>query len=247
MNDQEKRDNATTNSEQQTHDDGARGLHLDPEELEISQRYKLLIGCIVPRPIAFVSTLSLDGVANIAPFSFFAGVGSNPMMLLFCPANTPEGEEKDTLRNCKPVDEGGRGELVVNVVTEDYAAKMAACAEPLPADVSELDLVGLTSIPSQVVAPPRIAESPLSFECRTEQVIRTNPGAPGGGNVVLCRVLRVHLAEGLTNELFHTDPAKLRAVGRMGGLSYCFTDARFELPMGLPALKKHPDGRAPRS
>jgi flavin reductase (DIM6/NTAB) family NADH-FMN oxidoreductase RutF len=211
-------------------------MELDPQKLSIPERYKLLIGCIVPRPIAFVSTISTDGVPNVAPFSFFAGVGSNPMTLLFCPANTPKGDEKDTLRNCKPREEGGTGEFVVNAVTEAYAVRVAAAAEPLPPEESEFELIGLSTAPSVSIAPPRVAESPVSFECETQHVIRTNPGEPAGGNIVIGRVLRVHLREGLVNDRMHTDPDVLSAVGRMGGLTYCTTGNRFDIPIGRPAL-----------
>src|SRR3989442_10944436 len=89
-------------------------MEIEPASISQPERYKLLIGCIVPRPIAFVSTVSPDGSSfNLAPFSFFNGVGSNPMMLLFCPANKPDGSEKDTLRNCKSMGEGGTGQFVV--------------------------------------------------------------------------------------------------------------------------------------
>ena len=221
-------------------------MELDPEKLSIPERYKLLIGCIVPRPIAFVSTISPAGVANVAPFSFFAGVGSNPLTLLFCPANTPEGGEKDTLRNCKPRDEGGTGEFVVNVATEAYAARVAAAAEELPPEESEFELVGLTPSPSQVVSPPRVAESPVAFECVTQQVIRTNPGQRAGGNVVIGKVVHVHLRDDLVDERMRTDPDALAAIGRMGGLTYCLTRDRFDLPMGKPALETAPDGALPR-
>ncbi|MBY0263026.1 MAG: flavin reductase family protein, partial [Phycisphaerales bacterium] len=131
-------------------------MHLDPATLPAADRYKLLIGCIVPRPIAVVSTLSPDGRPNLAPFSFFNGVGSDPMLLLFCPANKPDGTEKDSLRNAAPVADGGTGEFVVNVATEDFARQMAACAEPLDYGQSEFDLAGLHPAPSQVVRPPRL-------------------------------------------------------------------------------------------
>lgn len=211
-------------------------MHLDPEALSISDRYKLLIGCIVPRPIALVSTVSPDGRRNLAPFSFFAGVGSNPMTLLFCPANRDDGTEKDSLRNAKPVAEGGTGEFVVNIVSEAIARRMAACAEPLDYGQSEFDFAGLAEQASQVVRPPCVGESPANFECRTVQVIRTNPGAPGGGNIVIGRVVRVHLRGDLANERLHVDPARLDAIGRMGGLGYCRTRDRFDLPMGRAAL-----------
>jgi len=212
-------------------------MELDPASLDQPTRYKLLIGCIVPRPIALVSTVSPDGTPNLAPFSFFNGVGSDPMMLLFCPANKPDGTDKDTLRNCKPVSEGGTGEFVVNVVSEDFERQMAACAEPLPYGQSEFDLSSLLGAPSARVRPARVAESPVAFECRTVQVIRTNPGKPAGGNVVLGEVVHIHARDGLLNDRFHTDPAQLRAIGRMGGLGYCRTNERFEMPMGRAALE----------
>ncbi|MCL4741814.1 MAG: flavin reductase family protein [Phycisphaerales bacterium] len=211
-------------------------MEIDPDRLSTADRYKLLIGCIVPRPIAFVSTVTSDGLTNLAPFSFFAGVGSNPMTLLFCPANGPDGAEKDTLRNCKPEAEGGTGEFVVNLASEAYAHLVAAAAEPLPHGRSEFDLTGLTPTPSAVVRPPRVAESPVAFECRTQQVIRTNPGAPAGGNIVIGLVVHVHAAEGVLNDRLHADPDRLAAIARMGGRTYCRTRERFVLDLGRPAL-----------
>lgn len=217
-------------------------MELNPEDLDLRERYKLLIGCIVPRPIALVSTVSPEGAFNLAPYSFFNGISSNPMTLLFCPSNQPDGSEKDTLRNCKPAAEGGTGELVVNVAAEGYRYPMSAAAEPLPYGESEFELSGLTPAPSRVVRPPRVAESPVAFECRTEQVVRLNPGAPAGGNVVIARVVHVYLADGLADERFHVDPEKLRAVGRMGGLGYCTTRDRFEMPRGRAALEAMREG-----
>jgi flavin reductase (DIM6/NTAB) family NADH-FMN oxidoreductase RutF len=211
-------------------------MEIDPNELPARDRYKLLIGCIVPRPIAFVSTISPDGRLNLAPFSFFNGAGSNPMTVLFCPANRPDGGEKDTLRNCKPVEEGGTGEFVVNAAVEAYKRQVAAASEPIPYGESEFELVGLTPAPSRVVRPPRVAESPVAFECRTVQVVRTNPGAPGGGNVVIGRVVHVVVRDDLVNERLHVDPARLQAIGRMGGIGYTTTRDRFEMPMGREAM-----------
>jgi flavin reductase (DIM6/NTAB) family NADH-FMN oxidoreductase RutF len=214
-------------------------MEFDPESLSVADRYKLLIGCIVPRPIAFVSTISPDGRStNLAPFSFFNGVGSNPMTLLFCPANSADGSEKDTLRNGKPASEGGTGEFVVNVATEAIIRQVAAASEPLPYGESEFDLTGLTPVPSRIVRPPRVGESPAAFECRTVQVVRTNPGAPSGGNIVIGRVVRIIVGDDAINTRLHTDPARLCAVGRMGGLSYTRTRERFDLPMGREALSR---------
>ncbi|MBL8760541.1 MAG: flavin reductase family protein [Phycisphaerae bacterium] len=215
-------------------------MELDPADLSIPDRYKLLIGAIVPRPIALVSTIDTLARPNLAPFSFFAGVGSNPMTLLFCPANNPDGQEKDSLANAKPTAEGGTGEFVVNVVSDSFARMAVAASEPLPRGTNEFDAVGLTPAPSRVVRPPRVAESLVSFECRTLQVIRTNPGAPSGGNIVLGQVVHVHARESVINHKLHIDPAALDAVGRMGGTSYCRTRDRYDIPLGLAALAPNP-------
>lgn len=211
-------------------------MELSPNDLRAADRYKLLIGLIVPRPIALVSTISADGRLNLAPFSFFCGVGSEPMMLAFCPAADGHGHDKDTLRNARPLDEGGTGQFVVNIVTEAIARQVAAAAEELPYGHSEFDLTGLTPLPSRVVAPPRVAQCPAAFECVTRQVVRTNPGVPASGNLVLGEVVHVHADEGLLSERLHTDAAKLAAFGRMGGPTYCTTRDRFDLPRGREAL-----------
>lgn len=208
------------------------------DTLSPRDRYKLLIGCIVPRPIAFVSTIDAEGRVNLAPFSFFAGVGSEPMTLLFCPSNRPDGGEKDTLANCKPVSEGGTGEFVVCAAIESYAREIAAAAEPLPHGESEFDYTGLATAASRRVRAPRVARSPWSFECETVQVIRTNPGAPAGGNIVIGRVIHVHVDDALIDERLHVDADRLRAVGRMGGIGYATTRDRYEMPIGNAALAR---------
>lgn len=209
---------------------------IDPLLLPPAERYKLLIGGVVPRPIALVSSISPNGVPNLAPFSFFCGVGSNPMTVLFCPASKPDGSDKDTLRNVCPASEGGTGEFVVNVVSEAIGLRMSAAAEPLAYETSEFEFSGLTPVASVKVRPHRVAESFLSFECRTRQVIRTNPGAPDSGNIVLGEVVGVVAAAGLINERHHVDAAMLDAIGRMGGNTYCTTRERFDLPRGAAAL-----------
>lgn len=212
---------------------------LSPAQLAQVDRYKLLIGGIVPRPIALVSTISPGGHVNVAPFSFFAGVGSNPMTLLFCPANTEQGTEKDSLRNAKPLSEGGTGEFVVNIVSVSIARQMAACAEPLPYGESEFNLAGFTAAPSETIKAPRVAESQISYECKTTQVIRTNPGQPAGGNIVIGEVLRVHVRDEIINDRLHIDAGLLDAIGRMGGPgAYCTTREKIDIPPGRGALGK---------
>lgn len=211
-------------------------MEIDPLSLSVADRYKLLIGSVVPRPIAFVSTVSPDGAPNLAPFSFFTGVGSNPLTLIFCPSNKPDGSEKDTLRNCAPAP-GGVNQFVVNIVAESYVRPAVACSEPLDYGESEFALSGLTPAPSVKVRPPRVAESPVAFECETTEILRLNPGAPGGGNVVLGRVVHIFVRDDLINDRWHVDPEKLAAVGRMAGITYCTTRERFEVPFGRAAIE----------
>jgi len=206
-------------------------MQIDPAQLDITQRYKLQIGAVVPRPIAWVSTRSKSGVTNLAPFSFFAGVSSEPYTLLFCPSNNADGTEKDSLINASET-----GEFAVNIVTEQQARQMAITAEALPGDQSEFELAGLEEAPCAVIKAPRVAGAPVSFECRSREIIRLAPGQPNGGNVVIGEIVMVHVDDGIIDERHRIDPAKLAAVGRMAGLTYCSTRHRVEIPWGAGAI-----------
>ena len=204
-------------------------LSFNPAECQQRQIYKLMTGIIVPRPVALVSTVSRDGVANLAPYSFFCGVGSAPPTVLFCPAlrpsdsETPEaGQRKDTLRNVEET-----GEFVINVVSEEIAAAANASAAEAPFEVDEFVLSGLTPIASEAVRPPRVAQSPAQMECKLLQVIYTGH-APASGVIVLGEVVRFHLREDLFED-FRVDPAALDAVGRMAGNTWVRTRDRIEL------------------
>ncbi len=186
-----------------------------------------MIGAIVPRPIAVVGTVSASGAHNLAPFSFFNGVGSEPMLISFCPANRVEGTPKDTLRNALPVNEGGTGCFCVSVASESILRQVVASGDDLEYGVSEFAAVGLTPIVGTKVLAPRVAESPISFECVTHAVHRFAPGIPAGANMVIGRVVAVHLAAGIADQRMHIDAALLDAVGRMGGHDYCTTRDRF--------------------
>jgi len=213
-------------------------MQLDPAALDAERIYKLMIGAIMPRPIAVVGTRAPDGSSiNLAPFSFFCGVGSNPMTLCFCPANDDAGAEKDTLRNAKPMAEGGSGEFTVSVAPHRIIRQIVAAGEDLAYGQSEFELAGLTPVPGVKVRSPRVAESPIAFECRTLQVIRTNVGAPSGGNIVLGAVELIHVDDGVIDARGRLDPARLDLVGRMAGLGYCTTRDRFDLPWGRAAIE----------
>jgi len=213
------------------------GTILHPDALSVRERYKLMTQAIAPRPIALVSTVSADGVENLAPFSFFTGLGSDPMTLVFCPANDDQGREKDTLANCKPLQEGGTGQFVVNVVVDGCLRGAVASAEALPPEQSEFEFSGLTPVPSEIVKPPRVAQSPIAFECATMQVIRMKPHAPSGGNLVIGEILCIHAEEGLFDERLRADTKGLDLIGRMGGFEYLRTQDRFILRPGRAALE----------
>ncbi len=202
-------------------------LSFNPAECQQRQNYKLMTGIIVPRPIALVSTMSRDGVANLAPFSFFSGVGSAPPTVLFCPAlraSEPDGPgaKKDTLRNVEET-----GEFVINVVSEAMAAGVNASSTEAPPEVDEFPLSGFTPVASQVVRPYRVSESPAQMECKLLQVIYTGH-APASGVIVLGEVVRFHVREDLV-ENFRVDPAGLDAIGRMAGNTWVRTRDRIEI------------------
>jgi len=215
-------------------------MELNPDDLDAAQRYKLLTGGVTPRPIAVVSSRSPDGVVNVAPFSFFNAAGATPMMLMFVVSTKPDGASKDTLRNCRPEAEGGTGEFVVNLAVEAYARRMSATAHPLDYGDSELTKVGFVPAPSTKVKPPRLAASPIAYECRTAQILELGEGAPGSGNLVLGRVVHVHVRDEVINERFHIDHAKVATIGRMGGRLYTRTREIFGLANSLAALDDDP-------
>lgn len=208
----------------------------DPDVIGPSGRYRLLAGAISPRPIAVVSSLSPGGVVNVAPFSFFNGAGATPMALMFVVQNPSDGSDKDTLRNVRPRDEGGTGEFVVHLATEANIREVAALSESLPYEVSELDHVPLTTAPSTRVAPPRLASAPIAYECVTAQVVTLAPGGPLAGNIVIGRVVYVHVRDDVIDEDLRFDLDRLATVGRMGGPDYATTRDRFRVPRGLAAL-----------
>jgi len=181
-----------------------------------------MIGSIVPRPIALVSSLSKSGARNLAPFSFFNGVCSNPPTILFSTVIRKDGAHKDTLNNVEATKE-----FVVNIVSEDFAEKMNITSADFPPDVDEFIESGLTPIPSDLVKPPRVSESRISMECKLTQIVRIGSG-PGGGCTVFGEIVRFHIADELFNN-FRIDPDKLQAIARMGGPTYARTRDRFDL------------------
>lgn len=186
--------------------------------------YQHLIRVIAPRPIAWVSTMSATGVTNLAPFSFFTGVGSRPPSVLFCPANRRDGGPKDTLKNILET-----REFVINVVPYRLAEAMNLSSAELPSEESEFELTGLQVSESVVVKAPGVSLSPIRMECRLLQHLALDDG-PGGANIVLGEIVHLHLDDNVLDSTGYADPLLLDLVGRLGGAAYCRTTEQFELP-----------------
>ena len=193
---------------------------LDPAKAAPRDVYKLLIGSVVPRPIAFVSTLSPEGVRNLAPFSFFNAVCGDPPMVAFATSFRQPG--KDSYLNVKAT-----GEFVVSIVSEEIADKMNLTSGEYPGHVDEFEISGLTPVPSDLVRPPRVAESHVNMECRLVRILDLSE-RPSGGSLIIGEVIRFHVNDAIL-ENFRIDPDKLHAIGRMGGNDYSRTRDRFEM------------------
>ena len=198
---------------------------VDPAAIPWNDAYRLITGAVIPRPIAFVSTLAADGTANLAPFSFFTVVCANPLTICFAPMRKgPDAVKKDTLVNLE-----ARGEFVVNVVDERFAAAMNVCSGDFDACISEFAASGLTPAPCEVVAPPRVAESPVSLECKTLQVVEVATG-PGGGSLVLGTVVRLHVRDDVYDAGAIRPGDAWHPIARCGGATYARVTDTFELP-----------------
>jgi len=199
------------------------GMTIDPGHASPNDIYRLMIGAIVPRPIAFVSTLSPDGVRNLAPFSFFTAVSANPPVICFSPMVRGGAiPRKDTLVNIEAT-----GEFVVNVVSEEIIRQVNISSAEYPPEIDEFVESGLTPIASDLVKPPRVKESRVNMECKLVQVVHIS-AKPLGGSLVLGEVVRFHVDQSLfENDLI--DPDKLHPIGRMGGPTYTRTTDRFNL------------------
>lgn len=206
-------------------------MEFNPATLDPNTVYRLLVGSIVPRPIAWISTLSADGVANLAPYSFFTVASCNPPVLSVTQVNPRDRLSKDTLANLQAT-----GACVVNIVSAALAEQMNATCADYPAGISEFTAAGIARAPSAVVAADGVADAPVRFECRLRQVIEVS-AEPSGGTMMLLDVVHIHVADQV---LAHgaIDPQLLDAVGKMGGNGYAHTRARFDLvrPVYRPSV-----------
>jgi flavin reductase (DIM6/NTAB) family NADH-FMN oxidoreductase RutF len=198
-------------------------MRLDFSTLATRDAYQWMISTILPRPIAWVSTISPDGKTNLAPFSFFQGVTANPPTLMFVPVNNRQGIKKDTVRNIEAVPE-----FVVNLVSHRLAEQMNATAALLPYGESEFEKFGIAATPSALVRPPRVAEAPVAFECRLHQIVLIGEG-PLSANVVFGRILTAHIRDDVLGADGRPDARKLDLIGRLGGEDYTTTRDAFTI------------------
>lgn len=205
-------------------------LTIDPKEVSVPVMHSYLLGAVIPRPIAFASTIDKDGNVNLSPFSFFNVFSANPPIMVFSPARRGrDNTTKHTYENVLEVPE-----VVINIVNHSIVQQASLASTEYDKGINEFIKSGLTPVASTKVKPPRVGESPVSFECKVNEVISLGSNG-GAGNLVICEVLLAHIKEEVLNEEGKIDPFKLDAVARMGGDYYCRVqeDSIFTVPKPL--------------
>jgi flavin reductase (DIM6/NTAB) family NADH-FMN oxidoreductase RutF len=204
-------------------------MNIRPSQLSHKEIYNLILNSVAPRPIAWVSTVSASGQPNLAPFSFFNCVCTAPPLLAFAPglrppkqADSAAGEPKDTLRNIRETKE-----FVISIVTYDLAEAMNQTSGEYDASINEFELARIASAPSQVVKVPRVAASPVSFECKLYQILDFSP-SPESSSLVIGEIVSIHVDKAHMKD-GRLDRDSLDLIGRMGGIQYTRTTQRFEM------------------
>ncbi|MEM8486361.1 MAG: flavin reductase family protein [Bacteroidota bacterium] len=203
---------------------------IDPQSLPVRELHGYLLGAVAPRPIAFASTVDKAGNVNLSPFSFFNVFSANPPVMIFSPARrATNNTTKHTYENLLEVPE-----VVINIVNHPIVEQMSLTSTDYPDGVNEFAKAGLTEVPSVRVKPPRVAESPVSFECVVDDVVQLGDQG-GAGNLIICRVVMLHLDDAYLDADGKLDTTRLDLVGRMGGSWYCRANgaALFEIPKPL--------------
>ena len=195
-------------------------MKIDPSTFEGFNR--VLTGVIVPRPIAFVSTMSASGLVNLAPYSFFNAVAYAPPTIIFSSSRRAGSKQKDTLANIEET-----GEFVVNIVVDDIAEAMNKTSAEYPTAVSEFEIAGLTEAPSDLIKPPRVAESPVNMECRLIQIVPLGQGSHQHG-LVIGEVVYMHIRDDIIDG-HRINHQNLKPTGRLAGNMYCHTADIFEM------------------
>ncbi|MAO10619.1 MAG: flavin reductase [Flavobacteriaceae bacterium] len=207
-------------------------MSIDPQEISTGKLHGYLVGAVAPRPICFASTVDTDGNVNLSPFSFFNVFGANPPTMIFSPARrVRDNTTKHTLENVLETKE-----VVINIVNHAMVQQMSLSSTEYDKGVNEFIKAGFTEVKSDIVKPPRVAESPVQFECKVKEVVET--GEEGGaGNLVICEVVRIHVNEEILDEKGAIDPAKIDTVARMGGNWYSRAKVgMFEVPKPIRTL-----------
>ncbi len=186
-------------------------MEMNLKDLDPKQIYKLMISAIVPRPIAWVSTISKEGILNAAPFSYYAGVSSSPPVVMISIGRKDTKEKKDTWKNIEET-----GEFVINLVTYELVDKMNITSVSFERGVNEFEKAKITPKSATMVKAPLIAESPVNIECKTYEIL--NIGKMG---VIFGEILNIHVKDDILNNKGYIDTTKLKIVGRLGGANYC--------------------------
>ena len=189
-------------------------MQFDPQELEQTAIYKLLTGIIIPRPIGWISTISEDGINNLAPFSYFNAVGDDPPHVMFSTVHS-NNSNKDTLNNVLATKQ-----FVVNMVTEDLVAQMNMTSHPISANESEFELAGLTPIASSLVLPPRVKESKITMECEMVHHYKLENSKTGGATIVIGKIVLFHIDESVLLENYKINLETYQPIARLAGSNY---------------------------
>ncbi|WP_426688093.1 flavin reductase family protein [Rhodanobacter ginsengiterrae] len=198
-------------------------MQLDFTGLDAAESYRWLSSTVTPRPIAWVSTMSATGIANLAPFSFFQVICDDPATLMVNVGLHAGDRVKDTVRNVRET-----GELVIHLVSRAAAETMNATSATLAHDQSEFELAGIATVPGSRVKPPRIADAAVAFECKLAE-IKPYPAEHPRQFLIFARVLLGHIDDAVMADDRHVDPARLDLVGRLGGSLYATTRDRFSM------------------
>lgn len=189
-------------------------MEFDPDIIDQKAIYKLLTGAIIPRPIGWISSISKDGIPNLAPFSFFNAVGEDPPHVLFSTVR-PNNSNKDTLNNVLET-----GQFVVNMVVEEIVEQMNATSQPVAPEIDEFELTGLTPIPSVKINVPRVKESPITMECELVHHYTLEENKNGGATIIIGRVVMFHFDESILLDDFKINMETYKPVSRLAGANY---------------------------
>ena len=204
-------------------------ITINPSEIERGQVYKLLTGSIIPRAIAWVSSQASDGTLNLAPFSYFTAVSANPPMVLFCPGTrSADKGDKDTYHNVKAT-----GEFVINFVNAATAEAMNITATEVAPDVNEFERAGLTPVASKLISVPRVAESPIHFECKLHQIVDA-----GDGHIVIGEVVYMHFQDDVYEDGNYINVEAYQPIARLAGANYSHLSDFFQLTRPPSEIKK---------